>query len=92
MYNVRIEDRISAEELVIRLNLKNWRGCVQDRRLQWFNYLKRMEESTWSSKCRTFNVSGSFSRGRPRKTWNEVIRSDLKENKVSSDLSNNRNA
>ena len=25
-----------------------------------------MEESAWYSKCRTFKVSGSFSKGRPR--------------------------
>ena len=28
-----------------------------DRRLQWFGYLEKMEESAWSSKCRTFKVS-----------------------------------
>ena len=27
-----------------------------------------MEESAWSSKCRTFKVSGSFLKGRLRKT------------------------
>ena len=27
-----------------------------------------MEESAWSSKCRTFKVSGSFLRGRLKKT------------------------
>ena len=27
-----------------------------------------MEESDWSSKCRTFKVSGSFLRGRLKKT------------------------
>ena len=45
-----------------------------------------MEESARSSKCRTFKVSGSFPRGRPRKTWNEVIQSDLKERNVSKDV------
>ena len=43
---------------------------------------KKMEESAWSSKCRTLKVSNSFPRGRPRKTWKEVIRSALKERKV----------
>ena len=42
-----------------------------------------MEESARSSKCRTFKVIGSFYRGRPRKTWIEIIRSDLKERRVS---------
>ena len=38
-----------------------------------------MEESAWCNKCRNFKVSGSFPRGRPSKTWNEVIRSGARE-------------
>ena len=38
-----------------------------------------MKESAWSSKCRTLNVNGDFLREQPRKTWNEVLGSDLKE-------------
>ena len=53
MCDVRPDDRISAEELRTRLKLKNTRECLQDRRLHWFSHLERMEESAWSSKCRT---------------------------------------
>ena len=85
MCNVRPEDKCSAEEL------RNVRECVQDRRLQWFGHLERIKESAWSSKCRTFKVRGSLPRGRPRKIWNEVIRSDLKEREVSKDIAKDRN-
>ena len=44
-----------------------------------------MKESVWSSKCKTFNVSGSYPRERPRRTWNEVIRNDLKKEKPSKE-------
>ena len=37
-------------------------------------------------KCSKFKVGGSFPIGELRKTWNEVIRSDLKEKKVRKDL------
>ena len=40
---------------------------------------ERMEENAWSSKCRTLKVlSGSFPREKPRKTWDRVIKSNLK--------------
>lgn len=39
-----------AEELRTRLKLKTMRQCLQERRLQWFGFLKGMEESAWSSK------------------------------------------
>ena len=54
--------------------------------------LERMEESVWSGKCRTFKVSSSFPGGQPRKTWNEVIRSDMKERKINKEIAKDRNA
>ena len=52
----------------------------------------RKWKSALSSKYRTFKVNGNFpTRERPRKTWNEVIISDLKKRKVSKDLANYRN-
>ena len=45
-----------------------------------------MGESAWSSAYRNFKDSGSFPRGRPRKTWSEVIREDLKERKAIKDI------
>ena len=35
-------------------------------------------------------VSGSAGRGRPKKTWEEVIKMDLRERRVSKDLARNR--
>ena len=70
MCTVQPEDRIFGEELRPRLE------CLQDRRLQWFGHLEKMEESSsWSSKCRTFGV----------------IRNVLKERKVSKNIAKDRN-
>ena len=91
IYNISPEGRISADELTARLKLKSMRNCLQDRRLQWFGHLERMEKSAWSIKCRTFMVSGSFSIGQPRKTWNDIIRIDRKERKVSWQIVKDRN-
>ena len=66
--NVKPETRVSVEELMTRIKLKSIRKCLQDERLQCFNHLERMEESVWSSRYRTFKISSSFSRGRPKKT------------------------
>lgn len=89
---VKPEGRISEKELRTRLTFKSMREWLQDRKLQWFDNLEIMEESGWSSNCRTFEVTSSSPRGRPKKTWNKVIRSYLKETKVSKDIAKNRNA
>ena len=60
------------------------RECYRIEDCNWDGHWERMEESAQSCKCRTFKVSGSFLKEQPRKTWNEVIRSELKERKVSS--------
>ena len=92
MCYVRSEDRISKEELITRLKLNSMRECLFDRTLQWFGDLEKREESAWSSEYGTFKDSGSFPAGRPRATWNEVFRSNLKERKVSKDIAKDRNA
>ena len=45
----------------------------------------------WSSKFRTLNVGSCFSFGQPKETWNEVIKGDLKEWKISKDLTKDKN-
>ena len=55
-----------------------------------FRHLGRIEEDNWCSKYRTFKVSGSFPRGRPQKTQNEVIRSDFKDQQVIKDRGKNK--
>lgn len=44
MCTVRPKDRIS-EECRIRLNLKHIRECLQNRRVQQFGVLEKMEEN-----------------------------------------------
>ena len=56
---------------------KNGREC-----LQWWGQLARLEESAWPK--RNFKVSGRLPRGQPRKLWNDIIRSILKERKGKS--------
>ena len=50
-----------------------------------------MEESGWSSKCRTFEDRGKSREDDQGKTYNEVIRDDLNERKASKDIAKDRN-
>ena len=49
-----------------------------------------MDKSFLVSRCRAVEVSGSVGSGRPKKTWEEVIRMDLRERRVSKDLVRDR--
>ena len=87
-YPTAIRSRGIWDYTKIEESMSKW---FQDRVLQWFGHLERGEETTWSSKCRTFKVSGSFYRRQPWKTWNLLIRSNLKE-KVNKDIAKDRYA
>ena len=41
MYNVRSEDRTSAEEQSTRLKLNSMRVCLQDKLWQWLGHQER---------------------------------------------------
>ena len=82
----RLDFWISGKKLRARLKLNSLREYLQDRRLQCFGHLQSMEENAWSSKSRTFKVSGSFPRGRPSKTWNEISRNDLEKSKITKNM------
>ena len=46
IYNINPEDKIYAEELRASLKLFSLRERLQDKRLQWFCHVERMEKST----------------------------------------------
>ncbi|XP_057314216.1 uncharacterized protein LOC130655471 [Hydractinia symbiolongicarpus] len=90
MCKASLRDRKSSDELRSRLSLCRIKDVIQIRRLNWLGHLERMEEDNWVRKCRDLIVPGAKPRGRPRKTWQEVIRTDLIERKLSLDLTQSR--
>jgi len=90
MCGVSLSDRHSSQALRARLGLASIRESLQSRRLRWFGHVERMGESNWVSKSRTYQVEGRNCKGRPRKTWGEVVRNDLKERNVDGALVHDR--
>ena len=48
-------------------------------RLRWFGHVERKDEEEWLKKCTKMDVGGVRPKGRPRKTWEEVVREDMRE-------------
>jgi len=38
----------------------------------------RKEDNDWVKKCMEYDVEGTRSRGRPKKTWREIVEKDCK--------------
>jgi hypothetical protein len=47
-------------------------------RLRWFGHVERKADDDWVTRCTLMEMDGRRSRGRPRKTWRDVIEDDLK--------------
>ena len=90
MCRVKLNDHIPSRVLRDRLRLVSVRELIQTKRLSWFGHLERMDDNNWVSKCRHCVVDGRSVKGRPRKTWNEVVRNDLKEKNLDKELAKDR--
>jgi len=49
---------------------------LQQNRLRWYGHVLRKEDTDWVKKCMEYEVEGSNPRGRPKRTWKEVVQKD----------------
>src|SRR5437899_11938349 len=79
MSGVTLKDRRPSEELRLGLGIEGVGEVVRRGRLRWFGHVKRKEADDWVSKCRNLEVVGRVRKGRPRMTWMECVKEDMKE-------------
>ena len=72
---MKLSDRKRSEYLRSRLGIE----CVVRGRLRWFGHVEHMVGEEWVSACRNVKVEGKGCRGRPRKTWLQCVKDDMKE-------------
>jgi len=46
---------------------------LQQNRLRWYGHILRKEDNDWMKKCMEYEVEGARPRGRPKKTWREIV-------------------
>ena len=92
MCGVSLRERKTSEELRGRLGICNIADSLRQNRLRWFGHVERMDRENPVSACRFIEVDGLRGRGRPRKTWQQLVRNDLKKLNVLPDLAQDREA
>jgi len=53
--------------------VKTERLDTSAKQLHWYGRVLRKGDSDWVKKCMEYEVKGATSRGRPKKTWTEVV-------------------
>jgi len=92
MCGVSFKDGQSMVRLHEWTGLSDLRACVQSRRLRWYGHVERMDPENCVKKIRELAVAGARPRGRPRRTWEEVVARDLSERGVCQTLAQDRRA
>jgi len=74
MCNVKVKDRVRSKEL--REGIDDIVLILQQNRLRWYGHVLRKEDTDWVKKCMEYELEGSRPRGRPKRTWREVVQKD----------------
>ena len=82
MCGIKLQDRVPSKELtetrIRRLGLDDIILVLQQNRLRWYGHVLRKEDKYWVKKCMEYEVEGARPRGRPKKTWREIVEKDCK--------------
>jgi len=78
MCGVKIQDRVPSKELRKRLGLDDIISVLQQNRFRWYGHELQKEDNDWVKKCMEYEVEDARPRGRPKKTWREIVEKDCK--------------
>ena len=86
--NVKAKDEVSSDPLLTKLGIQDLDVVLRTGRMRWFGHVER--STGWISEVRKLNVVAQKRSGRPRKSWDEVIKNDRKKLDMDSADPQNR--
>ena len=90
MSGVSLKDRRTSKELRENLQIENITEVVRRARLRWFGHVERKSDEDWVKRVTHLEVEGNRPAGRPKKTWQDTVRADLKQLKLDLCEASNR--
>ncbi|MBV8233323.1 MAG: hypothetical protein JO329_25390 [Planctomycetaceae bacterium] len=90
MCGVRLTDRVRTEELYRRLGIEEIGTKLRRGRLRWYGHVERMNDNCWQKRCRIWEVEGVRPSGRPKKTWEDTVREDMRKLGLSGEDAQDR--
>jgi len=85
MCGIKLKDRLPSKELRERLGVDDIALILQQNRLHWYGHVPRKEDDDWVKKCMEYEVEGPRPRGRPNRTWRDVVREDCQACKINKE-------
>jgi len=78
-------DKVPSKGLRVILGLDDIILVLQQNRLQWYRHVLQKEDNDWVKKCVEYKVEGAWPRGRPKKTWREIVEKECQVCKMNQD-------
>jgi len=82
---IKLKDRFPSKELRERLGIDDIALVLQQTRLRWYGHVLRKEDDDWVKKCMEYETEGPRHRGRPKRTWREVVQKDCQTRKLNKE-------
>ena len=92
MNGVSLKDRLTSKELQENLQIENITEVVRRARLRWFGHVERKNDEDWVKRTTRLEIEGSRPAGRPKKTWHETVKADLRRLRLDSSEASDREA
>jgi len=80
-----LKDRLPSKELRERLGVDDIALVLQQNRHRWYGHVLRKEDDVSVKKYMEYEVEGPRPRGRPKRTWREVVREDCQARKINKE-------
>jgi len=85
MCNVKVKDRVPSKESIESLGIDDIILILQQNTLRWYGHVLQKEDTDWVKKCMEYEVEGSRPRGRPKRTWKEVVQKDCQSRNLNKE-------
>jgi len=76
MCGVKLKDKLPSKQSRERLGIVDIALVLQQNRLYWYGHVLRKDDDDCVKKCMEYEVEGPRPRGRPKRTWRDVVRED----------------
>ena len=90
MCSKTMKDRIRNHVFREKLGIAPLSAKMRENKLRWFGHMQRKTHDAPVRRTECIIVEGKKNRGKPRRTWEEQIISDLHELHLSMDLTRDR--
>ena len=78
-----------SHELRVRVGVDDIEGFLRSHRLWWAGHVERAGEGVLKQ-VREMKVEGTRKKGRPRLTWQELVRKDMREVGLNREMAGDR--